>query len=197
MREGVKALIVARVLEIRRGDGTYVAGPTPGVLLEHLAGAVELLAGDTLVELIETRRLLEPAATGLGATRIDDAALAEPADHLDAMRASLHTAPNNSTCTTPPSTARLHPARPRPARDRRRQHRRSGRRRARGDPPDAHRPGLPAGPGRRPDARHHHREPAPDAPPPTGGRRPGHNPGGDSPAGALTHRPPRRDHRTT
>ncbi|MFJ4795018.1 FadR/GntR family transcriptional regulator [Kitasatospora purpeofusca] len=90
MREAVKALVVARVLEVRRGDGTYVTSLTPGVLLGNLAGTVELLTGDTLVELIETRRLLEPAATELAAARIDDAALAELARHLDAMRASRH-----------------------------------------------------------------------------------------------------------
>ncbi|MED7954537.1 FadR/GntR family transcriptional regulator [Streptomyces sp. BE20] len=86
MREAVKALAVSRVLDIRRGDGTYVTSLAPGVLLENLSSAVELLSGDTLLELIETRRLLEPAATALAATRIDDAALAELAGHLDAMR---------------------------------------------------------------------------------------------------------------
>ncbi|MFB7619579.1 FadR/GntR family transcriptional regulator [Kitasatospora sp. NPDC056181] len=90
MREAVKALAVARVLEVRRGDGTYVTSLAPGVLLENLASAVELLTGETLLELTETRRLLEPAATALAATRIDDAALTKLAGHLDAMRASRH-----------------------------------------------------------------------------------------------------------
>ncbi|WP_019075641.1 FadR/GntR family transcriptional regulator [Streptomyces hokutonensis] len=87
-REAVKALAVARVLEVRRGDGTYVTSLQPSVLLEGLGGAVELLQGDSgaLLDLMEVRRLLEPAATTLAATRMSDTALAEVKQHLDAMR---------------------------------------------------------------------------------------------------------------
>ena len=89
-REAVKALAVARVLEIRRGDGTYVTSLHPSLLLEGLVGAVELMQGDAaaLRDLMETRRLLEPVATALAATRISDAQLAEVKRHLDAMRAA-------------------------------------------------------------------------------------------------------------
>ncbi|MFE7580818.1 FadR/GntR family transcriptional regulator [Streptomyces gardneri] len=90
MREAVKVLTVSRVLEIRRGDGTYVTSLAPRLLLEGLSSAVELLSGETLRELTETRRLLEPAATALAATRITDEGLAEVAEHLDAMRAAQH-----------------------------------------------------------------------------------------------------------
>lgn len=86
MREAVKALAVARVLEIRRGDGTYVTSLEPALLLESLSSAVELLQGDTLLELTEVRRLFEPVATGLAASRISEDALAEIGHHLDAMR---------------------------------------------------------------------------------------------------------------
>src|ERR687887_2413283 len=48
MREAVKALAVARVLEVRRGDGTYVTSLQPSLLLEGLGGAVELLQGDSV-----------------------------------------------------------------------------------------------------------------------------------------------------
>lgn len=88
MREAVKSLVVARVLEIRRGDGTYVTSLEPGLLFEGLGGAVELLQGDTVLELTEVRRLLEPAATGLAATRITDDDLAEVEHHLSAMCAA-------------------------------------------------------------------------------------------------------------
>ncbi|WP_407562285.1 FadR/GntR family transcriptional regulator [Streptomyces sp. 184] len=88
MREAVKALVVTRVLEIRRGDGTYVTTLEPGVLLEGLGSAVELLQGDTLLELTEVRRLFEPVATGLAATRISADQLAGVAGHLDAMHAA-------------------------------------------------------------------------------------------------------------
>ncbi|MET9730280.1 FadR/GntR family transcriptional regulator [Streptomyces sp. NPDC006458] len=87
-REAVKSLVVARVLEIRRGDGTYVTSLQPNLLFEGLGGAVELLEGDSeaLQDLMEVRRLLEPAATALAATRITDEQLAEVKRHLDAMR---------------------------------------------------------------------------------------------------------------
>lgn len=87
-REAVKALVVARVLEIRRGDGTYVTSLEPGVLLGGVASAVELLRGETLLELTEVRRLFEPVATGLAATRISDRQLDDVRRHLDAMRAA-------------------------------------------------------------------------------------------------------------
>jgi len=88
MREAVKALSVARVLEIRRGDGTYVTSLQPDLLLGGLGGAVELLQGDTgsLLDLMEVRRLFEPVATALAATRILDPGLKEIKHHLDAMR---------------------------------------------------------------------------------------------------------------
>ncbi|MEU3729772.1 FadR/GntR family transcriptional regulator [Streptomyces sp. NPDC033538] len=89
-REAVKALAVARVLEVRRGDGTYVTSLQPRLLLEGLGGAVELLQGDStaLQDLMEVRRLLEPVATALAATRITDDQLAEVKAHLDAMRSA-------------------------------------------------------------------------------------------------------------
>ncbi|MFE1117469.1 FadR/GntR family transcriptional regulator [Streptomyces rochei] len=87
-REAVKALAVARVLEVRRGDGTYVTSLQPRLLFEGLGGAVELLQGDStaLQDLMEVRRLLEPVATALAAIRITDDQLAQVKTHLDAMR---------------------------------------------------------------------------------------------------------------
>jgi len=85
MREAVKALAVARVLDVRRGDGTYVTSLAPTVLLEGLGLAVELMHGNTLLELIEARRLFEPVATGLAATRVTPDQLVEIKGHLDAM----------------------------------------------------------------------------------------------------------------
>lgn len=88
MREAVKALVVTHVLEIRRGDGTYVTSLEPEVLLSSIGSAVELLRGETLLELTEVRRLFEPIATSLAAARISPAALAEVERHLDGMRAA-------------------------------------------------------------------------------------------------------------
>lgn len=85
-REAVKALVMARVLEIRRGDGTYVTSLEPGVLLEGLGSTVELLQGETLMQMIEARRLFEPAATALAASRISPDGLKEVEGRLTAMR---------------------------------------------------------------------------------------------------------------
>lgn len=91
-REAVKALAVARVLEVRRGDGTYVTSLSPSLLLEGIGGAVELLQTDraTLLELFEARRVLEPAVTALAAARITDEQLGLIAEHLRSMRMAAH-----------------------------------------------------------------------------------------------------------
>jgi len=88
VREAVRALVVARVLEIRRGEGTFVTSLEPALLLEGVGVAVELLRGDTVLEITEVRRLFEPVATALAATRISADQLAEVHDHLEAMRAA-------------------------------------------------------------------------------------------------------------
>ena len=86
MREAVKALVLTRVLDVRRGDGTYVTSLAPQLLLEGLGFAVELLRDDTLADVMEVRRMLEPVATGLAATRMTPERLVEVERHLDAMR---------------------------------------------------------------------------------------------------------------
>jgi GntR family transcriptional repressor for pyruvate dehydrogenase complex len=89
VREAVKALSLARVLQIRRGDGTYVTSLAPGLLLEGLGNAVALMHGGSVLELTEVRRLLEPAATGLAATRITTEQLDEVRQLLDAMQETV------------------------------------------------------------------------------------------------------------
>jgi GntR family transcriptional repressor for pyruvate dehydrogenase complex len=81
-REAVRALVTARVLDVRRGDGTYVTSLTPDLLLEGIGSAVELIGYDGALEVLEVRRYLEPAATALAASRIDE-------DGLAALRADL------------------------------------------------------------------------------------------------------------
>jgi GntR family transcriptional repressor for pyruvate dehydrogenase complex len=67
LREAVRALSLARVLEVRQGDGTYVSSLEPGELLEPTLSATTLLRGRTVLELFEVRRLLEPEAAALAA----------------------------------------------------------------------------------------------------------------------------------
>jgi GntR family transcriptional regulator, transcriptional repressor for pyruvate dehydrogenase complex len=88
VREAVKVLESARVLDVRRGDGTYVTSLAPRLLLEGLGLAVELLQDDTLLEVMEVRRMLEPVATGLAALRMSDTGLDELGRILDDMRAA-------------------------------------------------------------------------------------------------------------
>src|SRR5689334_3668682 len=58
LREAVRALSLARVLEVRQGDGTYVSSLEPGELLEPTLSATHLLRGRTVLELFELRRML-------------------------------------------------------------------------------------------------------------------------------------------
>jgi GntR family transcriptional repressor for pyruvate dehydrogenase complex len=85
MREAVKALEMVRVLDVRRGDGTYVTSLEPRLLLEGLGLAVDLLQDESVLSVVEVRRLLEPAATGLAAQRITDEALARLEERLREM----------------------------------------------------------------------------------------------------------------
>lgn len=87
-REAVRALVTARVLDVRRGDGTYVTSLRPELLLEGIGFAVELMQEESALELIEARKALEPAVTELAAERIDEDALAQLRHHLALMRAA-------------------------------------------------------------------------------------------------------------
>ena len=88
MREAVKALQFARVLDARPGDGTYVTSLAPSLLLAGLGSAVDLLRDDTLLEVMEIRSMLEPAATFAAALRITPEQLAELDFLLGRMRAA-------------------------------------------------------------------------------------------------------------
>jgi GntR family transcriptional repressor for pyruvate dehydrogenase complex len=76
-REAVRALSSARVLDVRRGDGTYVTSLRPELLLEGIAFAVEVMHEESGLELLQVRRILEPAATALAAASITAEALAD------------------------------------------------------------------------------------------------------------------------
>jgi GntR family transcriptional repressor for pyruvate dehydrogenase complex len=60
----------------------------PTLLLEGLGFAIDLLQDNSLLEVVEVRRMLEPVATGTAASRITDAALAELREILDKMYAT-------------------------------------------------------------------------------------------------------------
>ena len=71
LREAVKALELIRVLDVRRGDGTYVTSLEPELLAETMGFMVEIHQESSAAELLEVRRILEPGAAAHAATRID------------------------------------------------------------------------------------------------------------------------------
>ena len=77
LREAVRALSLLRILDVRQGDGTYVTELAADTLSAALSVVVDFHGDATLLEVMEVRRILEPAATALTATRIDDETLAE------------------------------------------------------------------------------------------------------------------------
>jgi GntR family transcriptional repressor for pyruvate dehydrogenase complex len=88
LREAVRALSQARVLEVRQGDGTYVSSLDPGELLEPTLSATHLLQGRTVLELFEVRRMLEPEAAALAAQRGDGEVAESLKAELDRMVAA-------------------------------------------------------------------------------------------------------------
>jgi GntR family transcriptional repressor for pyruvate dehydrogenase complex len=85
LREAVKALEVIRVLDVRRGDGTYVTSLEPKLLLEAISFVIDLHDDSSILEIFAVRRILEPAAAGIAAMRITD----EQAAHLRRLVESI------------------------------------------------------------------------------------------------------------
>jgi len=92
MREAVKALQLVRVLDSRPGDGTYVTSLAPQLLLEGLGAAIDLLQDDTLLEVMQIRLMLEPAATAAAALRITGPQLSHLSTLLRRMRETTNDA---------------------------------------------------------------------------------------------------------
>ncbi|MGI5131438.1 FadR/GntR family transcriptional regulator [Pseudonocardia sp. CA-107938] len=88
LREAVKALEAIRVLDVRRGDGTFVTSLTPELLLEAVSFVVDVHQDTSLLEMFEVRRILEPAAAGLAAGRTTDADIARLEELLDEVDGS-------------------------------------------------------------------------------------------------------------
>jgi GntR family transcriptional regulator, transcriptional repressor for pyruvate dehydrogenase complex len=82
LREAVRALSLIRILDVRQGDGTYVTSLAPQLLLEALSFVVDFHRDDTVLEFLAVRRILEPAATAMAASRISE-------QQLDALTAQL------------------------------------------------------------------------------------------------------------
>jgi DNA-binding FadR family transcriptional regulator len=70
LREAVRALALVRILDVRQGDGTYVSSLAADSLLEALNFIVEFHHDASVLELLEVRRILEPAASARAAVLI-------------------------------------------------------------------------------------------------------------------------------
>jgi DNA-binding FadR family transcriptional regulator len=70
LREAVRALSLVRILDVRQGDGTYVSSLAADSLLEALNFIVEFHHDASVLELLEVRRILEPAASARAAVLI-------------------------------------------------------------------------------------------------------------------------------
>jgi GntR family transcriptional repressor for pyruvate dehydrogenase complex len=93
VREAVRALVTARVLDVRRGDGTYVTSLRPELLLAGIGAAADLLQHEFTLELLQVRRILEPAATAMAAARITESCVQE----LEACLHQMSVAPTHDS----------------------------------------------------------------------------------------------------
>ncbi len=78
IREAIRALAHAGLLEVRQGDGTYVRATS------ELSGALRTLCSSELREALEMRRMLEVESARLAAIRRTDADLAHLREALTA-----------------------------------------------------------------------------------------------------------------
>ncbi len=85
LREAVRALALINVLDVRQGDGTYVTSLEPRLLLDAMSFVVDFHQDDTVLQFFQVRRILEPAATAMAATRMSEAEVAELRKILDAL----------------------------------------------------------------------------------------------------------------
>lgn len=77
LREAVKALEMINVLDVRRGDGTYVTNLRPSSAMSAMSFVLELQQDETILDLLEVRRVLEAAAGAAAAARISAEQLSE------------------------------------------------------------------------------------------------------------------------
>jgi GntR family transcriptional repressor for pyruvate dehydrogenase complex len=85
LREATRALALVGVLESRVGDGTYVTTLEPEQLLTGVGFVSDLVSLDSLIEIHQIRRLLEPEATRLATLRLTDEDFVRLSDCLGRM----------------------------------------------------------------------------------------------------------------
>jgi GntR family transcriptional repressor for pyruvate dehydrogenase complex len=85
LREAVRALSLIHVLDVRQGDGTYVTSLEPALLMDAMGFVVDFHRDDTVLQFLEVRRLLEPAATAMAAVSMPEKEIEELAHLLGAL----------------------------------------------------------------------------------------------------------------
>lgn len=85
LREAIRALALLGVLETRHGSGTYVTALGPRDLLAGVGLAASVMSSESVTDLAEFRRLVEPPVAGLAATR----ATPEDLDRLERLHAEM------------------------------------------------------------------------------------------------------------
>lgn len=72
LREAITALAAFRVLDVRRGDGTFVTSLEPSILLETVSFVADLHDDTSILDVFAVRRILEPAAVAQSALKISN-----------------------------------------------------------------------------------------------------------------------------
>ena len=85
LREAVRALALIRVLDVRQGDGTYVTSLKPEILLDTVGFVIDFHRDDSVLQLLEVRRILEPAATAIAATAMTDDEITKLGELLESV----------------------------------------------------------------------------------------------------------------
>ncbi|NIJ13365.1 DNA-binding FadR family transcriptional regulator [Saccharomonospora amisosensis] len=85
LREAVRALSLIHVLDVRQGDGTYVTSLEPALLMDAMGFVVDFHRDDTVLQFLEVRRILEPAATAMAALTMPKHDIDELAVLLDSL----------------------------------------------------------------------------------------------------------------
>jgi GntR family transcriptional repressor for pyruvate dehydrogenase complex len=88
LREAVRALALVGVLEARVGDGTYVTTLEPDLLLTGIGFVSDLAKAESLLEIHHVRRILEPEATRLATSRLEE----DDLQHLEECLRRMETA---------------------------------------------------------------------------------------------------------
>ena len=85
LREAVRALSLIRVLDVRQGDGTYVTSLDPSLLLDAMRFIIDFHRDDSVLQMFEARRVLEPGIAAIAAERMPERDIAALRALIDAV----------------------------------------------------------------------------------------------------------------